>query len=738
MDTFVRISGLRMVAAAVTMLLSCSQWAWAQIDPRTAPKGQLVPWKNAPVGVPFHSLNSVVEVAALNAGGGVEWFGSGTIVHKCVTLENGNRVGWLGVLTADHVLCGHPVADFRVRFGDHAAMGSFGGAANQIFLAPEPVANGGLNVPVDLGVLVVKYGAVDGFFDQIVPMAMWARTEADILANTSSRRMTQVAYGNTGEFVAAQGGNLAGIKREWRNSTKGFHNQHVHQFADHVRPLPGQGPGPCGRVYMFRAVGFQLDMPAAPNAMPPHPFLVAEGTSFPGDSGSPYLFRRLLTENVNMFSRPGAGSDWNPAGGAGPMPLFVQDIFAVHSYGTAVEVGQVREYGEASGGVLLTQDHIDWIRAKCKVCAENCPGETIPSAPSSTSGTTVGAEASGTSSCIATATLDVFHNFTPAVTGVYTVDTCGSQFDTVLSVYTDCPAMSMIACNDDACGQQSSLDVLLDAGTTYYIRVAGYNNSSGAYVLNISAPPEWVGVCCIDQVCFVRTESECLGAGGEFVGPYTTCEAFSLGYSHSENNDLPIPDNQCQFGGVTSTYEVSENFTVGKVVVRVIIPNHTWIGDLRIRLVRGDTSVMLWNRQCGSHDGIDVLFSDTGSELVCNSPTAGGYLPSGPGAGRLSSLIGQPSAGAWTLEVCDAAAGDVGTLATWGLWLFEQSGSPCNEGICPADWNRNGWVEVADIFAFLHAWFGEEPEAINFGGVPGVVAIFAFLSVWFNHGIGPC
>jgi hypothetical protein len=51
---------------------------------------------------------------------------------------------------------------------------------------------------------------------------------------------------------------------------------------------------------------------------------------------------------------------------------------------------------------------------------------------------------------------------------------------------------------------------------------------------------------------------------------------------------------------------------------------------------------------------------------------------------------------------------------------------------CPADFDQNGVREVPDIFAFLSAWFSQDPAA-DFDGVPGITVpdIFAFLSVWF-------
>ena len=52
--------------------------------------------------------------------------------------------------------------------------------------------------------------------------------------------------------------------------------------------------------------------------------------------------------------------------------------------------------------------------------------------------------------------------------------------------------------------------------------------------------------------------------------------------------------------------------------------------------------------------------------------------------------------------------------------------------ICPADFNCSGTLEVADIFAFLNAWFAGDPNA-DFDGASGlqVADIFAFLNAWF-------
>jgi hypothetical protein len=52
--------------------------------------------------------------------------------------------------------------------------------------------------------------------------------------------------------------------------------------------------------------------------------------------------------------------------------------------------------------------------------------------------------------------------------------------------------------------------------------------------------------------------------------------------------------------------------------------------------------------------------------------------------------------------------------------------------VCPADFDNNGSAEVADIFAFLSAWFAQNSSAdFDGNGQVQVNDIFAFLSAWF-------
>jgi hypothetical protein len=84
----------------------------------------------------------------------------------------------------------------------------------------------------------------------------------------------------------------------------------------------------------------------------------------------------------------------------------------------------------------------------------------------------------------------VWWKITPGVPSMLTIDTHGSGFDTVLAVYrgASLSRLTQMAANDDdgSAGRNSGVtNVALDAGTTYYIAVAGYNaGAAGSIVVN--------------------------------------------------------------------------------------------------------------------------------------------------------------------------------------------------------------------------------------------------------------
>jgi hypothetical protein len=124
------------------------------------------------------------------------------------------------------------------------------------------------------------------------------------------------------------------------------------------------------------------------------------------------------------------------------------------------------------------------------------PGDDCADAPLIGDGTfsasNAAATVDGSASC-AISGADVWWRYTAAYPGTATIDTCGSSFDTVLSVYSSCGGAEL-ACNDNATcgatpGTTSSVSFSITAGSQYAVRVAGAGGAVGDIVLNVDSEP---------------------------------------------------------------------------------------------------------------------------------------------------------------------------------------------------------------------------------------------------------
>jgi hypothetical protein len=107
--------------------------------------------------------------------------------------------------------------------------------------------------------------------------------------------------------------------------------------------------------------------------------------------------------------------------------------------------------------------------------------------PQVATGTTLTQPSSTSPTCgFSSSAPDVVYNFTAPADGTYIFDTFGSSFNTILHVLDHDCAGSVLACNDDAGGAQSRLNVELLAGQTVNVVVDGYAASTGDYVLSVN------------------------------------------------------------------------------------------------------------------------------------------------------------------------------------------------------------------------------------------------------------
>jgi hypothetical protein len=70
---------------------------------------------------------------------------------------------------------------------------------------------------------------------------------------------------------------------------------------------------------------------------------------------------------------------------------------------------------------------------------------------------------------------DVWYLFTAPATGMVTASTCGAaDFDTMINVYPPvCPPPVRIACGNNECEEQASVEFFAGVGERFYIQVAG-------------------------------------------------------------------------------------------------------------------------------------------------------------------------------------------------------------------------------------------------------------------------
>ena len=123
---------------------------------------------------------------------------------------------------------------------------------------------------------------------------------------------------------------------------------------------------------------------------------------------------------------------------------------------------------------------------------------------------------------LCTTSPNIWYCYTAPCTDDVTVSLCGSSFDTVLAVYNGCGCYptQTLACNDDACGQQSEITFSAVAGNQYLIEIGGYSSATGQGLLTIS---------CANQTC-VAPNDNCFLA--QYIGnvvnqPFdTTCATF--------------------------------------------------------------------------------------------------------------------------------------------------------------------------------------------------------------------
>jgi hypothetical protein len=384
---------------------------------------------------------------------------------------------------------------------------------------------------------------------------------------------------------------------------------------------------------------------------------------------------------------------------------------------------------------------------------DTCANATIiASAPSTTMGDNDNSTGVDITPCSNNDQQDVWFSFTPSVSGKYQIDTLGStgNTDTSLALFQGCPdettanvqpnwPTNLIACDDDIVFTDGSHDEYLSmvrgnlqAGTAYKIRVSGFNNSTGAFVLNISAPdanllPAVPNTCATAQVVVGTFTQSYYTGGARPGGPAGSCNAAAPIGTNTNDNALYLTFTPGASGTLSGTISAESG------------------------IIQSDSLLVMFSGTCGSLTEL-VCLDDTAAgtatyDLATLPAVAAGttyYLllgdygtyDSGADVSVNITVPGAPANGACCRGTTCALASQA--ACTGANTSYSGNGTACNAAgnsttpCCRADFNHAGGVTVQDIFDFLAGYFTSNPLA-DINGVGGVTVqdIFDYLAAYF-------
>jgi len=130
-----------------------------------------------------------------------------------------------------------------------------------------------------------------------------------------------------------------------------------------------------------------------------------------------------------------------------------------------------------------------------------------------------------------TGSQDAWFEWVADADGLASFSLCdGASYDTSMVLYAgDCD--TQVACNGDASGEagcQAYYSAIYDwpvtAGTSYYIRIGGWQAANGTGTLTIAAAADVPSACCVGTGCELLDIAGCAGAGGVYMGAGSVCE----------------------------------------------------------------------------------------------------------------------------------------------------------------------------------------------------------------------
>ncbi len=316
----------------------------------------------------------------------------------------------------------------------------------------------------------------------------------------------------------------------------------------------------------------------------------------------------------------------------------------------------------------------------------------------------------------------VWYEFTPFEDGRISINTTGSDYDTVLSIFTtssacaiiisgNCLNGSSVACNDDANGtlQSELLAFEVDQGETYFIKVADYNPTEGGGALDFNFQYGAPSVPA-NNLCSNATVIPAGAPGGSFQDDIR---------AHSATDSTCDQNEDCEVGDIGT----------GHSVWYIVTPACNGVLNLSTQGSLYDTVMSVWT-ECSVL--LPTLLCSRTTQIACDDDS---------GAGTTSQILSLPVTGGQDYLVKISAYGSADADRLHLSTQFMCVPDPECDSI---DFNGDGlFPDTQDITDFINV-FGGAPcptgtcgdiDFNNDGLFPDTLDISAFISIF---GGGPC
>ncbi|MEA2163631.1 MAG: hypothetical protein QOK37_1758 [Thermoanaerobaculia bacterium] len=316
------------------------------------------------------------------------------------------------------------------------------------------------------------------------------------------------------------------------------------------------------------------------------------------------------------------------ANGSGPGPTLVPYSFIANP-NASTRPGSIQFSGSFSSTFTLTQDASVVTGGGSDTCSSAvvASGSSFTHAQNTSSSTS---EVSDPASCLGSGGASVWYRYTAPGSGTVTVDTIGSDYDTVLATFTgSCGALATVpnGCDDDSGGNATSrLTFPVSSGVTYYFMVTAYFGTGGSltFHLTTSASPDTIApvgsfvinngtlVAASTSVLLSMSASDAVGVVGYYASNSSSVpSAGQAGWSPvGSTTSLFITLNGWQLpagDGVKTVYVWYKDAAgnVSGTASATIILDQTAPPNGALSAVPGDRQVLLtWNGQTDATSGL--------------------------------------------------------------------------------------------------------------------------------------